>query len=93
VYHPDPWPKRRHHKRRLLGPPFLAQALRVLAAGGELRITTDHADYAKLIARLLDGVPGLETLPWAEAELPGTHFEVKYRREGRPIHCFRCQRR
>ncbi len=89
VYHPDPWPKRRHHKRRLLTPAFLAEAQRVLAPGGELRVTTDHADYARVIARLLAAAPALTLLAWPEDELPGTHFELKYRREGRAIHRYR----
>jgi len=93
VYHPDPWPKRRHHKRRLLGPGFLAQVQRVLAAEGELRITTDHADYARVIGRLLAGAAELAPLAWPEDELPGTHFEVKYRREGRAIYRYRYRRR
>ncbi len=92
VYHPDPWPKRRHHKRRLLNGGFLEQALRVLAEGGELRITTDHADYARVIARLLATAPALAALPWSEDELPGTHFEIKYRREGRAIYRYRYRR-
>lgn len=45
LYFSDPWPKARHHKRRVLQDSFLFQARRVLAAGGELRIVTDHADY------------------------------------------------
>jgi len=92
VYHPDPWPKRRHHKRRLLGPAFRSEALRVIAVGGELRITTDHAEYAALIERLFAGEPRLARLDWGEDALPGTHFEVKYRREGRAIHRFRWRR-
>jgi tRNA (guanine-N7-)-methyltransferase len=92
VYHPDPWPKRRHHKRRLLGPAFLVQVQRVLAAEGELRVTTDHADYARVIARLLADVPELVPLAWSEDELPGTHFELKYRREGRAIYRYRYRR-
>ena len=43
---PDPWPKARHHKRRLAGPAFAAEAARVLAPGGRLRLATDWADYA-----------------------------------------------
>ncbi|MBN2169964.1 MAG: tRNA (guanosine(46)-N7)-methyltransferase TrmB [Candidatus Krumholzibacteriota bacterium] len=93
VYHPDPWPKRRHHKRRLLTPAFLAQARRVLAAGGELRVTTDHAAYGALIGALLAGADGFETLPWGETGEALTHFEAKYRREGRAIHRYRTRRR
>ncbi|HEY7853060.1 MAG TPA: tRNA (guanosine(46)-N7)-methyltransferase TrmB [Caulobacteraceae bacterium] len=43
---PDPWPKTRHHKRRLASPAFAAEAARVLAPGGRLRFATDWADYA-----------------------------------------------
>ena len=64
----------------------------MLAAEGELRVTTDHADYARVITRLLTGVPELVPLAWSEDELPGTHFEVKYRREGRAIYRYRYRR-
>jgi tRNA (guanine-N7-)-methyltransferase len=43
---PDPWPKTRHHKRRLVGPQFIEEAARVLKRGGRLRFATDWADYA-----------------------------------------------
>jgi len=46
VLFPDPWPKTRHHKRRLLGPAFADEAARILAPGGRLRFATDWADYA-----------------------------------------------
>jgi tRNA (guanine-N7-)-methyltransferase len=46
VLFPDPWPKTRHHKRRLVGAPFIAEAARVLRPGGRLRFATDWADYA-----------------------------------------------
>lgn len=45
LYFSDPWPKARHHKRRVVQDAFLAQAHRILIPGGELRIVTDHADY------------------------------------------------
>ena len=44
---PDPWPKKRHHKRRLVQPPFVAEIARVLKAGGFLHVATDWADYAR----------------------------------------------
>ncbi len=43
---PDPWPKTRHHKRRLVGPEFIEEAARILKGGGRLRFATDWADYA-----------------------------------------------
>lgn len=45
LYFPDPWPKKRHHKRRIVQDPFLAECRRILIPGGELRIVTDHPDY------------------------------------------------
>src|SRR5439155_8581182 len=46
VLFPDPWPKARHHKRRLIQPAFLDEAARLLKRGGRLRFATDWADYA-----------------------------------------------
>jgi tRNA (guanine-N7-)-methyltransferase len=45
VLHPDPWPKQRHHKRRLIASPFLDEAARLLVPGGELRLATDDEPY------------------------------------------------
>ncbi len=45
LYFPDPWPKARHHRRRMVSDGFLAEAWRILEPGGELRIVTDHAEY------------------------------------------------
>ena len=45
LYFPDPWPKPRHHKRRMVSDRFLGDVHRVLRPGGELRVVTDHADY------------------------------------------------
>ena len=57
VYFPDPWPKKRHHKRRLIQPPFLALAARKLRPGGELCIATDWAGYAEHIDEVLADCP------------------------------------
>lgn len=54
VLFPDPWPKARHHKRRLVQPQFIGELARVLKPGGRLRFATDWADYAdKVLARLV----------------------------------------
>ncbi|HHN74368.1 MAG TPA: tRNA (guanosine(46)-N7)-methyltransferase TrmB [Acidobacteria bacterium] len=104
VYFPDPWPKKRHHKRRLIRPAVLEHFARVLTPGGLLRVVTDHADYALVIREALTAAADFEKAP-ATADLwklPGmgdyttlgvTNFEIKYRREGRPIHRFAFQRR
>jgi tRNA (guanine-N7-)-methyltransferase len=47
LFFPDPWPKKRHHKRRLVQAPFVAELARVLAPGGLLHVATDWADYAR----------------------------------------------
>lgn len=61
VYFPDPWPKKRHHKRRLLKPDFLALAAARLRKGGSLHIATDWADYAGQIDRVVSDCPALTT--------------------------------
>jgi tRNA (guanine-N7-)-methyltransferase len=92
VYFPDPWPKKRHHKRRLVQQPFLNQAVRVLESGGRLQIVTDHRDYFEQIEPLVRATDGLQVVEYnrpgsaAEGEFVGTNFERKYRREGRPFY-------
>jgi tRNA (guanine-N7-)-methyltransferase len=93
IYFPDPWPKKRHHKRRLIQEPLLTQLHRVLEPGGRVRLVTDHADYWQWMLEKLAAVGELfEQLPFdapASAdpgEMAGTNFERKYRREGRPLH-------
>jgi tRNA (guanine-N7-)-methyltransferase len=93
VYFPDPWPKKRHHKRRLVQEPFLRQAERVLSPGGRLQVVTDHQGYfeeniepvlksSKVLSIIEYNRPGSA----AEGEFVGTNFERKYRREGRPFY-------
>ncbi|MEW6338208.1 MAG: tRNA (guanosine(46)-N7)-methyltransferase TrmB [Acidobacteriota bacterium] len=90
VHFPDPWPKKKHHKRRFLRPDNVSRVAEVLAPGGLLRVQTDHAEYAAVVAEVLAGEPALETVDAAEAfeGLPPTNFEVKYGREGRTFHRF-----
>ena len=89
VYFPDPWPKKRQRKRRLLDGPFLEVLAARLAPGGIVRIATDHSDYGSLIDPLLESVPSLERLAWdALPPPPATHYELKYAAEGRPIRRF-----
>src|SRR4030042_235463 len=53
IYFPDPWPKKRRHKRRFLCPANLEQLRRRLKIGGQLRIATDHAEYFEVIEKLI----------------------------------------
>jgi tRNA (guanine-N7-)-methyltransferase len=91
IYHPDPWPKKRHHKRRLIQPPFLTAAVNALRTGGRLALQTDHAEYFEQMKQVVAGEPRLREVPFNVAEagvVDGqvhTNFEIKYLREGRAI--------
>jgi tRNA (guanine-N7-)-methyltransferase len=94
VYFPDPWPKKRQRKRRVLDGVGLEILSSRLEPGGLLRVATDHAAYAAMIDPLLDTVPGLERLGWSAVPAPPeTHYEIKYRTEGRRIWRFLLRRR
>ncbi len=99
VYHPDPWPKKRHHKRRLVTPEFVAAAARALRPGARWIIQTDHAEYfesirVRLAARPeLIGIPPAAPLLVGDGEHTGTNYEIKFLREGRPIHRLSVRRR
>lgn len=100
VYFPDPWPKARHHKRRLIQAPFLRELHRVLTADGQVRLATDHGGYFAWMrehaAAVADGFtvePFDRPASAGEGELVGTNFERKYRREGRPFHAMVLRRR
>ena len=92
VYHPDPWPKKRHHKRRLIQPDFVEAAVRVLTPGGRWLIQSDHEEYFGIIRALLDRRPELAEVTWEETGIvtdgdwQGTNYEIKYAREDRTIY-------
>jgi len=78
TFFPDPWPKKRHHKRRLVTPEFAALAASRLRPGGVWRLATDWADYAAQMRTVLDAEPLLEGgLVERWAERPLTKFERK----------------
>jgi tRNA (guanine-N7-)-methyltransferase len=86
TFFPDPWPKRRHHKRRLVDSQFAALAASRLAPGARWRLATDWADYAEQMRQILDARPDLEggvVERWAER--PVTRFERKGLAAGRSI--------
>jgi len=94
VYFPDPWPKKRHRKRRLLDAVTLELLASRLEPEGTLRIATDHPGYGRAVRSLLETVPALEGLEWdALASPPPSSYELKYREEGRPIWRFLCVKR
>jgi tRNA (guanine-N7-)-methyltransferase len=92
VYFPDPWPKKRHHKRRLVQEPFLKQVERILVPGGRLQVVTDHKGYFEENIEPAVRASRLTVIDYnrpgsaGEGEFVGTNFERKYRREGRPFY-------
>lgn len=93
LYFSDPWPKTRHHKRRVIQDQSLAEFHRVLQPDGELRLVTDHddlwvwyEDHAARHAHLFDRREFQPPGSAGQGEVVGSNFERKYRREGRPFH-------
>ena len=93
TYFPDPWPKKRHHKRRLVSPEFAELAASRLVIGGGWRLATDWEDYALDIRAVLAGCPGLRDgfegfVTPRPVERPVTKFERRGIEAGRTIHEF-----
>jgi len=91
VLHPDPWPKRRHFKRRIISTWFIGEAARLIAPGGELRVASDVPDYIKWTLMLMRGRSEFAwtaecAAHWRERPLdaPATRYGLKGVREGRP---------
>jgi tRNA (guanine-N7-)-methyltransferase len=82
VYFPDPWPKKRHHKRRLLQAEFAALAASRLAPGGHLHVATDWQEYAEHVLQVLSAVPQLRNTAEGFAPRPATRPETKFERRG-----------
>jgi len=88
ILFPDPWPKKRHHKRRLIQPPFAELLARALMPGGVLRLATDWEPYALEMLEVLCAAPGLENLAGGRAfatrslERAPTRFERRGERLG-----------
>jgi tRNA (guanine-N7-)-methyltransferase len=91
IYFPDPWPKTRHHRRRLLQLPFVNLLASKLRPGARLSVATDHRDYFEQMVASVKETPLVQvdfrrTSAALEEESVGSNFERKYRREGRIIH-------
>ena len=82
VFFPDPWPKKRHHKRRLLQPPFVHALARTLAGGGYLHVATDWAPYAEAILETLSAEPGLANTTQRFAPRPPWRPLTKFEQRG-----------
>ena len=85
VFFPDPWPKKRHHKRRLVQPAFAALAASRLAPGGRLHAATDWQDYADHMLEVLSGVSGMRNSAADFAPRPPWRPETKFEKRGRGL--------
>ena len=84
LYFPDPWPKKRHHKRRIVATPFLEQASRKLRRGGTLHIATDWANYADHIDEVMSACPDFTLVERREHEgdQPLARYTTKFETRG-----------
>lgn len=73
TYFPDPWPKMRHHKRRIVQPALAGEIHRALVPGGLWRIATDIEDYALHVHEVMDAMPGFENVGGLTVSLPTEH--------------------
>jgi tRNA (guanine-N7-)-methyltransferase len=100
IYFPDPWPKRRHQKKRFVQASNVEVLLCRLKPGGEIRLATDHADYYEQMRQVMSAYADqLEEIEFErpaaarEGELTGTNYERKYVKESRPIYTLAFRKR
>lgn len=82
IFFPDPWPKKRHHKRRLIQPEFVALLANRMASGAYLHLATDWEDYAQQILAVLAAEPSLENSAADYAPRPVYRPETKFEARG-----------
>jgi tRNA (guanine-N7-)-methyltransferase len=85
LFFPDPWPKKRHHKRRLVQPQFAALAARKLAPDGILHAATDWPEYAEHMNEVFLGEAQLRAAACGYVARPETRFQARGERLGHPI--------
>jgi tRNA (guanine-N7-)-methyltransferase len=100
IYFPDPWPKKRHHKRRFICPSNLEHLIRCLKTAGQIRIATDHTDYFEQIRKViaaesdrLEEIDFMRPVGAESGEWAGTNFERKYIRDQRSIYTLALQKK
>ncbi|APZ41915.1 tRNA (guanosine(46)-N7)-methyltransferase TrmB [Acidihalobacter ferrooxydans] len=91
IFFPDPWHKKRHHKRRLIQPAFVSLLARKLAPGGRIHLATDWAEYAEHMLDVMEATPELGNLHGSRAFAPqptgrpATKFEQRGQRLGHGV--------
>ena len=82
---PDPWPKRRHHRRRIVTLDFLSSIHAALQKNGSIYIATDYVDYFGIIKEIAESVPGF-AIGDDDVDLPQSKFGRIFREKGAPVH-------
>jgi len=82
IFFPDPWPKKRHHKRRLIQPPFVALLVERMKPGAYLHVATDWQEYAEQVLAVLAAEPGLDNTAENYAPRPGYRPQTKFESRG-----------
>ena len=82
IFFPDPWPKKRHHKRRLVQTDFIALLASRLKPGGYLHLATDWEEYAEQMLAVLSAEPQLENTADGYAPRPGYRPQTKFETRG-----------
>lgn len=91
---PDPWPKLRHHRRRLVQVEFLEAVNRALQPGGEFLFMTDHEEYFQWAVEKVASYGKFEQLEWNEDSFfyPKTDFQIQWEAEGKSMFRLRCRK-
>ncbi len=82
---PDPWPKEKHHKNRLVQDSFIPVLHRALAPGGEVLFKTDHEEYFQWVCERIDASPLFRREEWNAPFYPKTDFQKQWEAMGKPI--------
>ena len=90
ILFPDPWPKKKHHKRRIVQAPFVQLLLGRLKPSGQLHLATDWEAYAEHMLEVLEQEPGLKNVNgeaafWMAPDRPATKFEARGKRLGHGV--------
>lgn len=86
IYFPDPWPRKKEQKRRIIRTEVLEEIRRILVPGGKAIYVTDHAEYFEAAAPVVEAAFRSERRTPRPEDAPRTNYEAKYRAEGREIY-------
>lgn len=89
---PDPWPKEKHHKHRIMQEPFFQAVHDLLTPDGEFLFRTDHEEYYEWAVERMKAFPSFHTIPWEEEDFfyPKSDFQLQWEAEGKCLYNLRC---